>query len=667
MQEPIFRASLTLGRVRELACRPHPDLEAHALQWLLWLPFLNAEELARCLGCKGGTIYRHLRDLLAAGLVEAVSFPELERRRQQRYYVTDAGLYVYALHFTPALDVAALARQYPVTEHALLRRLTRPAPLLLLADVASRLVGDGRGSGFQMVRWKQPWLHSYTDRTARRRRLSADAAFGITSTQGDSQQFCVLLDMGEHRQPGYRKERALLRSLLAARDARFWQGGTLPFPLLVTEPHRLASWGRQLAAVCEQRSIAIPPGALTTFDRLRQGGFAPIWWTFREVASFGLESSADCEYLVPEYTPPHRLERFCAAARAGETPADPVPGPRCALHLQSDARPLKRYVRGGFAEAALHLRPADLLPDTTPPPTALVRLTALLNLRLSDVEKDILTWLARHTLLALPDLRGLVADGEFSLDCLRRHTARLLGLNLLGVKFWDEGPSGSARVRYYPREMALRFCALRGGLPATHYLTRDPRYTGHPTAEHPSPWVQRGLQGLLAQLGHTAGVYSCMVAVICATRTCGVTEILAWRSARESVRSFLHTTSGTSMQLRPDGEVLYREPPGSGPLRTILLEYDRGTMSGRDYRKKFTTYQAYWLATGTPPPLVLFVTQRPQSVRLILSSAQQIEGLLPLQILLESDLLAAGLVMNRGRFKPDPGKGEAGDGVSDAS
>src|SRR5581483_8584310 len=43
--------------------------------------------------------------------------------------------------------------------------------------------------------------------------------------------------------------------------------------------------------------------------------------------------------------------------------------------------------------------------------------------------------------------------------------------------------------------------------------------------------------------------------------------------------------------VRPDGYGIYR---GAGRLYGFFLEYDRGTMSARDYREKFAAYYAYW-------------------------------------------------------------------------
>jgi hypothetical protein len=662
MREQPLPPPLTAGRVRALAAAPH--LDAAALQWLIWLPFMNAHEVGRCLECPPWATYRLLRALRAAELIEAVSLAEPDQKREQRYCVTDEGLYVYALRFDPPLDVARLARDHPVREAQLLARLARPGALIRLADLASRVVADGRAqkpSAFQLVRWSQPWQHYYTGRTGRRKRLCADALFEVASAEGHSQQFCLLLDLGEHRQPSFRRERALLRSLLEARDAQFWQGGDIPFPLLVTEPHRLASWGRQLVAVCESRGVSVPRGALTTFDRLEQGCFAPIWWTLREVAAFSAGGGGESEQLVPADIPPHALAQFC-----DRMPAPPAPPPQTTAEVPAQAaaprpgrnlrqypeeRLLKRYARGGFSAAARRLRPADLLAPRATSHAELTRLTALLNLRLSDVEKALLTWLAQHTLLSLSDLRGMVAGGQLTLTPLHRGAAHLLGLNLLSVRYWDEGANIYEQQRYHPSELALRVTALREGLPPTHYLTRDPASRDRPTDDEcPSPWVQRGLKGLWGQIRHTAGVYACMVQVIRATRERGTTEILAWKSAREAVRPFVHPESGVGIQLRPDGEVLYREPAGCGPLRTILLEYDRGTMERKDYQMKFETYQAYWQAQGYPPLLVLFVARLEQRIGVISESLQKVGGHLPVQILSEADLLSVGLVMRDGRI-----------------
>jgi hypothetical protein len=92
-------------------------------------------------------------------------------------------------------------------------------------------------------------------------------------------------------------------------------------------------------------------------------------------------------------------------------------------------------------------------------------------------------------------------------------------------------------------------------------------------------------QKLLKELAHTRGADDLFVS-LCRTARAraaagGDDALVVWRNAAACCRG----------PVRPDGYGIYRQ---KGERYGFFLEYDRGTMSARDYRAKFATYDAYW-------------------------------------------------------------------------
>jgi hypothetical protein len=112
---------------------------------------------------------------------------------------------------------------------------------------------------------------------------------------------------------------------------------------------------------------------------------------------------------------------------------------------------------------------------------------------------------------------------------------------------------------------------------------------------------------LLRTLPHTRGVNALFVGLCRTARTLATTglndALLEWRSAAACSRG----------RVRPDGYGVYQH---RGEAYGFFLEYDRGTMSGRDYRAKFAAYSRY-RASGRYDqdyagfPTVLVVTAEP--------------------------------------------------------
>ena len=91
-------------------------------------------------------------------------------------------------------------------------------------------------------------------------------------------------------------------------------------------------------------------------------------------------------------------------------------------------------------------------------------------------------------------------------------------------------------------------------------------------------------QRLLASLTHTLGADAIFVSLVCMVKKLAALgsddALVEWRNAVACSRG----------HLRPDGYGPYRH---AGQLYGFFLEYDRGTMSARDYLAKFAAYYEY--------------------------------------------------------------------------
>ena len=98
------------------------------------------------------------------------------------------------------------------------------------------------------------------------------------------------------------------------------------------------------------------------------------------------------------------------------------------------------------------------------------------------------------------------------------------------------------------------------------------------------------------------------------------------------------------MNVRPDAELLYVQTGGTR-MSSVLVEYDRGTTSYREYAAKFEAYSHYQRYTRTTLSPVLMVIQHPATAQTLRQAIRDVDaGAVPLLLVLESDLLQRGLV-----------------------
>ena len=162
-------------------------------------------------------------------------------------------------------------------------------------------------------------------------------------------------------------------------------------------------------------------------------------------------------------------------------------------------------------------------------------------------------------------------------------------------------------------------------------------------------WEQRGAVLLERQMEHTNALYQCVRRIIEVGTRGGAYRIVCWKSARESVRCYYDPEERDWMNVRPDAELLY-VPNGGTRMSSVLVEYDRGTTSYREYAAKFEAYSHYQRCTRTMLPPILVVIQRVSTAETIREAIREVRADdVPVVLVLESDLLRHGLLKTLAR------------------
>jgi DNA-binding transcriptional ArsR family regulator len=632
------------------------SLDLQLVRWLIWLPLQRAEELARCSGMPLPTVYNHLATLEEKRLIESVTFSEQENAHHRRYHVTDLGLYTFAEQSNPPSDVKHLAQSYQVRERDLLVGILHPLQVMYITDMASKLIEEGRHTGYHLSHIQQPACMAYRDQ-GRKHTFTADVAMHLQRIDGETQAFYLLVDVWEQVDTQHSQQRAWLNRLLDLCEAGIWHNHPIPCPLIITHPHRLFTWGNLLQQARQDREIRLPRGGITTSVQDTREIYDPIWWPLNLLATWsdlqgGTQNNmnpplASC-VSVPSFFEKQKKQQAERAPGAYEQQKESLRLRRVPRQgaYPSPERHLARYVKGDFMDQAEEIQPADLLVEHLEGPD-FVRQYALLTLRLTAHEKGVVSLLGRFPLLSIPDLSMLLTPEASEARSTEISINSLLHLGLVETREWPNGRKRAEKVRYILTETAIRYLIERNNIPPVYYLTQQQPQDGPSATTEEITWVQRSLAGLETQMDHTIGVYRCMVGVHRHAYDNQTPSILWWKSARESARWYRDQEENRSSVLRPDGEVCYQTPE-SETYTTLLIEYDRATTRTRDYTEKFTSYQSYYLATGFLPPPILLITQNRKTAEKIRGIVNNIEKRLNVIIVLEEDLLRDGIMKSSG-------------------
>ncbi len=650
---PLSSSPLTGARLAELleseaVAGPYP----HLLRWLVWFPLLSASELTRLEQSRWAKqeqtrspqwVAARLQELEVSGLIAHVVVNEPGGPpHQHRYFLTDAGLYVFAAAADPPLPVPKLAQAYAVERADLIERLSHIDIHLVLADFSSRLVTEGSGQGFSVTSFQQPWMQTDTI-FGRRQTLRCDAAFLLANQQETEHAFYAQVDTDERRPFDEIQKRIPLLGLLNLRHAYRLQNEAMPCTLIITRASRLAAWGALLEKTSAERNTALLHGAITTLEQMqRTGVYGPIWWTFAELVH-EMNRGPLTHLATPSTSLAHLLgspassglsERFSQRRTFAHLITEREP-----RSLHKTARPLPSYVGKPLTNEIASANVAAVLDALSGTRSEQQEATALLNLALSTMQKDLLFWLTHHQLLTMHHLAALHYPGGRDIRGVQKQMGGLASLHLLVPFTWYGTRPWRERERYVCAEPALRYIALREGRPPAYYLLPEEDKKKYKV---PAFSIQQGTAGLFAQMEHTHGLYACMTRLLEEAHQEKI-KLITWKNAREALRKYRDPFTNTSMQVRPDAEVIYQLKGQTMP-HSVLVEYDRATTGVREYEAKYQVYSDYLEATRLALPPILVITQNDQAASLIRTCITTVGSRLSFMIVREDQVQRQGLL-----------------------
>jgi hypothetical protein len=197
-----------------------------------------------------------------------------------------------------------------------------------------------------------------------------------------------------------------------------------------------------------------------------------------------------------------------------------------------------------------------------------------LALVLTSMERSLLDVVGRHPFLPAD---GLATVLGWDVRRLRVRRARLVRLGLIRLLNFEQGGAPLASALAELTRDGLELVAAQQGLS----LARAVRFNGVAGGGPDQPTGTRRL--LLRNLDHTRGADDLFVGLIRTLGASAVAEddtLLEWRNVAACSRR----------RMRPDGYGMIRR---DGQLHGFFLEYDRGTMSARDYAEKWAAYYDY--------------------------------------------------------------------------
>jgi hypothetical protein len=266
------------------------------------------------------------------------------------------------------------------------------------------------------------------------------------------------------------------------------------------------------------------------------------------------------------------------------------------------------------------------------PPPHVAEGLGQVTLNLSAADRALLELVDRHPFLT-PDRLATVLG--WSREAVRRRLRCLLHeglMRVLGPGELREAAAGLELVELTAGGLAL--LAGQQGLPPGAAIRVNGLAGGGP--ERPLGARRK----LTMQLAHTLGADDIFIRLVATTRALaaagGDDALVEWRGPGACSRR----------HVQPDGYGIYRH---AGQFYGFFLEYDRGTMSARDYRKKFAAYHAYWASRrferdyeGFPTILVVAVNDAAEKRIAAVVNAAGVGRVAGLPVLLTSEWRISG-------------------------
>ncbi len=586
---------LTAGTLVEIGVSL-AEIDWRLLHWLLRYPLQRTDDLVVGVArwASRATVYRHVQELEARGLLESV-LPKTPGTGKWLYYLSNPGLHLLAKHLdTPARE---LARRWQVDEAGLLRLLPRLPTLLLLQEVVNGLVTHAaeamttQGRRPHLVRWN--WQRDMSHRFQYREqtmRFFADGAVAlrIRTQQGDSSAldqwyglFILSMELDDEWLMRLRLERLLCWRECPERWSSYQH--MLPVLILANSPRQRDHWQCTVEDTALKLRLEPLAGALACLpppESTRMNTWLLNWRTLATEVSCHLQ---DLLKPLPRAAFPPSL---CLEEGEEEERDARIPSNASVATVSSRALArLGRFMVGDLANRAAQVAQEDVEEQEG---------IALLGLRLTPCQWSILRLLLAHPLLSDEELAAFLHLQRKSVRC------SLYELHQLGCL---EPVMTSAGNRWHLCRRGFRLIAV-----ANHVHIRNSAVVSDDEADGgTSKMIQRGEVWLLQHIQHTVGIYGFFASLARAARRKPGQKLCWWETGAVCERRY--QVHEQWYNLRPDALAEYR----AGPQQMrFWLEWDCGTMNARDLVIKFTSYAHYiasreWAREDARLPLLVCV------------------------------------------------------------
>jgi len=459
----------------------------------------------------------------------------------------------------------------------------------LVTHAAEAMTTQGRRP--QLVRWN--WQRDVTHRfqyREQRMRLFADGvvALCIRTQQSDGSTldqwyglFLLFTELDDERVMRLRLERLLCWRESPERWSCYQH--MPPVLILARSPRQCDHWQRAVELAALKVRLDPLAGALACLPTPDTAPVNPWLLTWRTLATAVACHLHDLLKPLPPaaFAAMLRLEEGEDEVRHASAPA------KASVAAAASGTParLGHLIVGKLAQRVAHLTQDDLEEQ---------EVISLLGLRLTPGQRSILYLLLAHPLLSDEELAALLGLQQRSVRCV------LYGLYQRGCL--ESLPTGIGK-RWHLCVRGLRLIAAANHIPIrTSAVISDeaaPRET--------SAMAQPGEAWLVQHIEHTAGVYGFFARLGQAARREAGQALCWWETGAMCERRY--RVGEQWYNLRPDALAHYRI--GREQMR-FWLEWDRGTMNGRDLLLKFASYAHYvasreWAREDTKLPVLFCV------------------------------------------------------------
>lgn len=556
------------------------DIDWRLLHWLLHYPLQRVDDLMVGVArwASRATVYRHMQALEARGLVESV-LPKTLGTGKRLYHLSNLGLHLLARY----LDRPArkLAQSWQADEAGLLRLLPRLPTLLVLQDVVNGLVDYAaeamtlQGQRPRLVRWnwQRDVIHRFQYRE-QRMRFFADGLIALCIRTQQSERsvldkwyglFMLSTEIDDERLMRVRLERLLCWRECPERWPSYQH--MLPVLILARSQRQRDHWQHAVEATALKLRLEPIAGALACLPIPESTSVNPWLLNWRTLATDGFCHLQDLLKPLPREALPPSLWK---EEDKDEEPNIRSPSSASAAILSTGTPTrLGRLLVGNVAERTAQV--SQVAQDELEEPEVI----ALLGLRLTPCQWNILHLLLAHPLLSDEELAALLSIQRRSVRC------SLYELHQLGCL---EPIPTEAGKRWHLCGCGLRLIATTNRM----HIRNIAVWPDDGVKRETSALLQRGETWLLQRIGHTAGIYGFFAKLALAARREPEHTLCWWEMGPVCERRY--RVNEQWYNLRPDALAEYRF--GSQKIR-FWLEWDCGTMNVRDLAVKFTSYVHY--------------------------------------------------------------------------